>query len=75
MSEEGFALRQPEARQEAETGFEDGQEVWVDGRPATFCYLIPAGAAVVRYPNERDARVVPTHKLATAPPPSAGGDT
>jgi hypothetical protein len=50
--------------------FAEGQEVWVDGRPARFCYLSTIGAAVVRYADDTVARVVPAFKLATMPPPS-----
>jgi hypothetical protein len=49
--------------------YEEGHDVWVDGRPARFCYLSPIGAAVVRYLDDTVARVVPAHKLATTPPP------
>jgi hypothetical protein len=48
--------------------FTPGQHVWIDGREATFCYLISAGAAVIRYEGHTATCVVPTHKLAALLP-------
>ena len=45
------------------------QQVWVDGRPAIFCYDdVRPGAAVVRYQDERGTRVVPLRKITNEPP-------
>jgi hypothetical protein len=59
---------------EAAAGYQEGQNVWVDGRPARFCYLNPMGAAVVRYADDTVARVVSADKLATTPSPSEPSD-
>jgi hypothetical protein len=49
-------------------GLQEGQQVWVGVRPAIFVCLHPSGeAAVVRYPGERLARVVPLRKLRVLP--------
>ena len=63
-------LRQSEIGGEKATRFQAGQELWVNGRGATFLYLSPVGAAVVRYTDETISRVVPAHKLAAAPSPA-----
>ena len=64
-------LRQSEVGGEkAATRFQTGQELLVNGRVATFLYLSPVGAAVVRYTDETISRVVPAHKLAAAPSPA-----
>ena len=69
-------LRQSEVGGEkAATGFRAGQELWVNGRVATFLYLSAVGAAVVRYTDEKITRVVPAHKLAAAPRPPALADS
>jgi hypothetical protein len=45
-----------------------GQQVWVDGRPATLVCLHPSGqAAVVRFDDEQVARVVSLRKLHWVP--------
>jgi hypothetical protein len=44
-----------------------GDRIAVDGRPAIFAYLTPAHtAAVIRYQDERDTRVVSLRKLRLA---------
>ena len=64
-------LRQSEiGGEKAATRFQAGQELWVNGRVATFLYLSPVGAAVVRYTDETISRVVPANKLAAAPSPA-----
>ncbi len=71
----GLILRQSEGiGGKVAARFAEGQDVWVDGRPARFCYLSSTGAAVVRYPDDTGTRVVPADKLATMPPPSEPRD-
>jgi hypothetical protein len=48
--------------------FVPGQQVLVEGREATFCYPVSAGAAVIRYEGQTGTRVVPANKLAALPP-------
>jgi hypothetical protein len=48
--------------------FHFGQQVWSNGRQATFIYQVSDQAAAIRYQNERDARIVPLTKLAATPP-------
>jgi hypothetical protein len=48
--------------------FVPGQQVLVEGREATFCYPVSAGAAVIRYEGQTATRVVPANKLAALPP-------
>jgi hypothetical protein len=48
--------------------FVPGQQVLVEGRQATFCYPVSAGAAVIRYEGQTATRVVPANKLAALPP-------
>ena len=60
-------LRQSEIGGEKATRFQAGEELSVNGRVATFLYLSPVGAAVVRYTDETISRVVPAYKLAAAP--------
>lgn len=40
-----------------------GERISVNGRPATFCYFIPPGAAAVRYDGEQGTRVVPIQRI------------
>ncbi len=61
-------LRQSEiGGEKAAPRFQAGEKLSVNGRVATFLYLSPVGAAVVRYTDETITRVVPAHKLAAAP--------
>jgi hypothetical protein len=48
--------------------FAPGQQVLVDGRGATFCYPVSAGAAVIRYEGQTATRVVSANKLSALPP-------
>jgi hypothetical protein len=60
----------PKGTEEPTTAqFASGELVWINGRPASFCYAAPSGAAVVRYRDEAVTRVVPARKLNAAPPP------
>ena len=62
--------REPAVTDEtAATQFASGELVWVNGRPALFCYSGGSGAAVVRFRGEDVTRVVPARKLTAAPPP------
>ncbi len=47
---------------------QSGQQVWIAGREAAFCYEWGSGGAVVHYANESDNRVVPLAKLSLTPP-------
>src|SRR5205085_6321661 len=50
------------------TLFHSKQTVWIHGRAASFCYAVEPASAVIRYDGESETRVVPLHKLASAPP-------
>ena len=48
--------------------YRPGQIIWLNGRAAVFCYSGTPGNGVVRYHDEKTARVVPLYKIATAAP-------
>ena len=52
----------------SEPKFRLGQSIWVNGRPAMFCYEVLPGNVVVRYQGETTTRVIPRYKIAVAPP-------
>jgi hypothetical protein len=60
-----------ETDEAATAQFVCGQRVWVDDRPASFCYSAATGAAVVRYYGELNTRVVPARKLTVTQPSAA----
>lgn len=57
----------PAAPLDVARSFTPGQMVWLNGRSASFCYAGRPGSAVIRYAGERETRVVPLRKLASAP--------
>jgi hypothetical protein len=48
--------------------FHEGQQVWLNGRQATFIYFASARAATIRYQDEHSTRIVPLDRLAATPP-------
>jgi hypothetical protein len=48
--------------------FHEGQQVWLNGRQATFIYYASARAATIRYEQEHTTRIVPIDRLAATPP-------
>ena len=58
-----------EMRKKNPTALRKGQQVWLDGRPATVLYLASKKAAVVRFQGEQAARVVSMRKLKLRPEP------
>jgi hypothetical protein len=47
--------------------FHEGQQVWLNGRQATFIYYASAQAATIRYHDEHTTRIVPLTRLAATP--------
>ena len=59
-----FGVAEVVEHKAAAASFAPGQQVLVEGREATFCYAVSAGAAVIRYDGETATKVVPANKLA-----------